>query len=389
MTTSSTEDGRGPEVGPAAVRDRTERGILDVVLAEAGPLTRVDIAARTGLSKPTVNAAVRRLEKAGLLAPSGLQTGRQGRVATFYEIAETAGAVVAVELNPSVIRVAVSDLLGRTVTREEIAPPRCSEDVARALQNAVLAASGQARDAHTSLRAVAVSVAKPVDPRTLTVIELPDTPYPEGLVQPAEILTEQIHAPLLVDNDVNLAALGEQRCGVARQIPNFAYLYVGAGLGMGVVVEGNLVRGSRGLAGEIGYLPSRADTSGERHGLARAVSGFGLGPRRRDAWYADTVAEARAILQAAEDGDEQALSAVAQAGRALGEAATAVCAITDPELVILGGPVGTNALLLAEVQKTLDDLAPEATPVVPSALGESAPLQGALELARRHACDNL
>jgi predicted NBD/HSP70 family sugar kinase len=389
MATNRIDEGAPPEVGPAAVRDRTERGILDVVFAEAGPLTRVDIAARTGLSKPTVNAAVRRLEKDGLLAPSGLQTGRQGRVATFYEIAETAGAVVAVELNPSVIRVAVSDVLGRTVTRKEIAPPRCSADVARALYDAVVAASDQARDAHTCLRAVAVSVAKPVDPHTLTVTELPDTPYPEGLVQPADILAEQVDAPLLVDNDVNLAALGEQRSGVAQQIPNFAYLYVGAGLGMGLVVDGSLVRGSRGLAGEIGYLPSRADASGDRHSLARAVSGFGLGPRRRDAWYADTVAEARALLQAAGDGDVGALDAVARAGRALGEAATAVCAITDPELIILGGPVGTNALLLAEVQKTVDDLAPETTPVVTSALGESAPLQGALELARRHARDNL
>ena len=113
MTSGRIDATTQVDVGPTAIRDRTEQGILDVVFAEAGPLTRVDIAARTGLSKPTVNAAVRRLEQDGLLAPTGTQTGRQGRVATFYELAASAGAVVAVELNPTVIRVAVSDLLGR------------------------------------------------------------------------------------------------------------------------------------------------------------------------------------------------------------------------------------------------------------------------------------
>lgn len=378
-----------PTAGPATTRDRTERGVLDIVFAEAGPLTRVEIAARTGLSKPTVNAAVRRLEHGGLLTPSGLQTGRQGRVATFYEIADTAGAVVAIELNPSVIRVAVSDLLGRNVTHVELAPPRSPADVERVLRDAVRTASKRARATHGVLRGVAVSVAKPVDPRTRTVIELPETPYPEGLVQPTEIIAEHVDAPLWVDNDVNLAALGEQCHGVAQHVQDFVYLYVGAGLGLGVVVDGNLVRGSRGLAGEIGYLPSQAAGGAERHGLARAVSGFGLGPRRRDAWYADTVAAARTLLGAAENGDEDARTAVAAAGRSLGEAATAVCAIVDPALIVLGGPIGTHPLLLAEVQQTVDDLAPAPTSVVASALGESAPLQGALELARRHARANL
>jgi predicted NBD/HSP70 family sugar kinase len=388
MTASRTE-ARRVGLGPTAPRDRTEQGILDVVFAEGGPVTRVDIAARTGLSKPTVNAAVRRLERAGLLAAAGLQTGRQGRIATFFEIAATAGAVVAVELNPSVIRVAVSDLLGREVTRQEFAPPRSPDDVAHRLHQVVVEAGDRTQRGNTPLRAVAISVAKPVDPRTLAVIELPDTPYPEGLIQPAEILASRIAAPLLVDNDVNLAALGERYSGVAADVANFAFLYVGAGLGMSLVVDGELVRGSRGLAGEIGYLPSRADATGERHGLARAVSGLGLGPRRRDAWFADTVAEARTLLRAAEAGDRTALNAVAEAGRALGEAATAICSIIDPELIVLGGPVGTDPLLLSEIERTLSALAPAPTPVVASSLGDSAPLQGALELARRHARENL
>lgn len=384
MTEGQNDPAAQAVTGPTVLRDRTERAVLDIVFAEAGHLTRVDIAVRTGLSKPTVNAAVRRLEHEGLLAAAGTQTGRQGRVATFYEVARTAGAVVGVELNPSVIRVAVSDLRGRKVDQDELAPPRSPEEVARALGRVVAEARDQVRGDGIPLRAVAVSVAKPVDPRTLAVIELPDTPYPEGLIQPAQILA-QIDAPLLVDNDVNMAALGEQHTGIAKGIRNFAFIYVGAGIGAALVVDGRLVRGSRGLAGEIGYLPSRSDVPGRRHGLARVVADFGLGPRRRDAWYADTITEARALLGAAQGGDRHALAAVADAGHALGEAAMAITAVTDPEVIVLGGPIGASPLLLAEVQRTLDELAPVPTKVVASAIGDSAPLRGALELARRHA----
>ena len=159
---------------------------------------------------------------------------------------------------------------------------------------------------------------------------------------PALAPAGRIDAPLLVENDVNLAALGEQHTGVTRDVPNFAYIYLGAGIGGAIVVDLRLVRGSRGLAGEVGYLPSRADASAERHGLARAIASFGLGPRRRDAWYADTITEARTLLSAAENGDRQALAAVAHAGRALGEAAMAVTAVIDPEVLVLGGPIGIH-----------------------------------------------
>ena len=276
---------------------------------------------------------------------------------------------MAVELNPTVIRVAVSDLLGRNVTHDQFAPPHSPEDVARQLEKVVVEVSDRVRGDGIPLRAVAISVAKPVDPRTLAVIELPDTPYPEGLVQPAHILSEQIDAPLLVDNDVNLAALGELHTGVAREVANFAFIYVGAGIGCGIVVDGRVMRGSRGLAGEIGYLPSRAVGPGERHGLARAVAELGLGPRRANAWYSDTIAEGRTLLDAAERGEREALAAVAEAGRALGEAAMAIAAVIDPELIVLGGPIGANQLLLTEVQRTLDKLAPAPISVAMSVSG--------------------
>lgn len=368
----------------ATVRDRTEQGVLDLFFAEAGPLTRVEIAYRCGLSKPTVNAAVRRLESEGVLAPAGTQSGRQGRVATFYEIASSAGSVVAVELNPGVIRVAAGDLVGRQVLEHTVAPPERPSDVADELRRIVL----EARVSTPSLLAVAVAVANPVDQRTRSVVELADTPYPEGLIQPVKILAPMVGDALVVDNDVNLAALAEMRSGAAQGIADFVYLYVGAGLGMGLVVGGEVVRGSRGLAGEIGYFPSRASAVA-RHGLARAVAGYGLARPAGAAGPAGVVAAAQELLGRAYDGDASAQSAVAEAGRALGEAVAAVCAFTDPELVVVGGPIGMHPMLLDAIEQTVAELVPAPTPVVAGELGESAPLQGALELARRHARERL
>lgn len=364
----------------ATVRDRTEQGVLDMFFSELGPLTRVEIAHRAGLSKPTVNAAVRRLETEGLLAPSGTRTGRQGRVATYYEIADGAGSVVAVELSPGVIRVASGDLVGRQLLEQTLAPPERPSGVEEALRSIL----SQARASPSPLRAMAVAVANPVDQRTRSVVELADTPYPEGLVQPVEILAPVLGDALVVDNDVNLAALAEMRSGAAQGIEDFVYLYVGAGLGMGVVVGGQLVRGSRGLAGEIGYFPSRASATAH-HGLARAVSGYGLARPAGAAGPAGVVAAARELLARADDGDSLAQAAAEDAGRALGEAVAAVCAVLDPELVVVGGPIGLHPMLLGAIQLTVAELVPAPTPVVAGELGESAPLQGALELARRHA----
>ncbi|HKG52091.1 MAG TPA: ROK family transcriptional regulator, partial [Actinomycetales bacterium] len=267
------------------LRELSDQSVLDVVFAEQA-VTRAEIARRTGISKPTVNEAVRRLERVGLLRAAGSQTGRPGRVATFYEVAADVGFVLAVDLGPSAIRVTVGDLLGNALVDSSYPPPREPSGVADQLRRAVDTAVEAGRAGHGPLRAVAVSVANPVDPATGTVVALPDTPYPEGLIQPAEALADSLanpaDVPLLVENDVNLAALAEGAHGAGRDVDSFAYLYVGAGLGMGLVLGGSLVRGSRGLAGEIGYLSLgfAGPEKQRRHGLARAVAAHGFGPRR-------------------------------------------------------------------------------------------------------------
>ncbi|MET7289254.1 ROK family transcriptional regulator [Streptomyces sp. NPDC005573] len=372
------------------LRELTDQIVLDTVFEQA-PVTRAEIAQHTGISKTTVSEAVRRLEAAGLLLPAGEQRGRQGRVGTYYQVAPTAGFVVAVDLNPAQIRVCAADLFGRPFLEStHVVPvrPRDPALVAAQLRDLVGAAVAEGSPGHGRPLAVAVSVANPVDPVTSQVVDLPDTPYPEGLFQPQEALDGTVDAPVLVENDVNLAALAERWHGAARTADSFAYVYVGAGMGMGLVIGDQLVRGARGVAGEIGYLGVSTQPPGPRHGrhgFARAVAAGGFHPHREPGSEQVAVDVARQIFDRASKGDAGAKAVVEREGRTIGEAIAAVCAVVDPELVLLGGPIGLHPALLEPVRATVQDLAPLTPPIEVGTLGDTAVLRGALALALRRA----
>ena len=373
----------------ALVRELTDQIVLDTVFEQA-PVTRAEIAQQTGISKTTVSESVRRLEQMKLLLPAGEQRGRQGRVGTYYQVAADAGFVVAVDLHPAEIRLCAADLFGRTFLEVTHRPmqPRVPQRIAAQLRDIVTDAIGEGTVSHGQPLAVGVSVANPVDPDTSAVIPLVDSPYPEGLFQPQEALAGVTDAPVLVENDVNLAAVAERWHGAARDASSFSYIYIGAGLGMGLVIGDQLIRGARGVAGEIGYLSMSAQAPGSqtRHGFARAVAAAGFRAQHlSEDGDLDSVAVAHKIFRLAADGDAQARAVVEQEGRTIGEAITTVCAVVDPELVLLGGPIGSHPALLEPVRSTVRALAPVPPPIEAGALGDAAPLRGALAIALQRA----
>ncbi len=352
----------------SVLRAATDKRLLDAVI-DRGRVTRAELATATGISKPTVSESVRRLVDAGLLDATGPQeTGRRGRIGTFYELGTAAGWILALALDQSGIRAISADLSGHTM-REETKPPGAAGDraaLAKSLRATVRAAT---RSVRAPLRAVAVSVANPVHPRTHEVTALPDSPFPEGLANPAEALAGVVDVPVLVDNDVNLAALAEHRVGAAAGTGSFAYVYVGAGLGLGLYIGDQLIRGAHGLAGEIGYLPG---TGAGTLAAELAASGFG----RSDSPANDVAA----ILRLLDAGD-----AVPVLAAAIARAVASVTAVVDPELILLGGPVGTHAALLEPVRAAVRAIAPGPTRVEHGALGVQAPLHGAIHLAVEYA----
>jgi predicted NBD/HSP70 family sugar kinase len=354
----------------AMLRAMTDRAVLDHVFVHERT-TRAELAATTGISKPTISESVRRLESAGALRATGTdQTGRRGRIATFYELAADAGRVVAAEVNQQGIRTVTTDLTGTVLAADRHAPEGqpMTDAVRAAVATAGAAGSGP-------IRATAVSVANPVDPVTHEVVALPGSPFPEGAIRAGELGRD-----VLLDNDVNFSALAERREGAAREAKSFVYVYVGAGLGVSLHVGDQLVRGAHGLAGEIGYLDSSGST------LAEALADQGFG--RLDAPSLDVDAILTTLDEAA-SGDAVAVERLQLLGATLGRAVAAISTIVDPDVVLLGGPAGSHPALVAEIRRTVIAATPGPVRVEAGAVTDSAALRGALLSALDHGRDAL
>ncbi|MGX6603594.1 ROK family transcriptional regulator [Micromonosporaceae bacterium Da 78-11] len=290
-------------------------------------LTRAELATATGLSKPTVSESVRRLTGHGLLVDTGERTpgGRgRGRVGSYYALAADAGTALAVSIGPEGIVAETVDAHGDTVTRAHrpVARAARADQVADALRAVV---GSPARP-----RLAVVSAADPVDRTTGRLIELPDSPFLLGELDPVEILAPYVTGPVTVDNDVNWAARAELEHAPA----NFAYLFLGEGLGCAIVSDGEVRRGAGGLAGEIAHLV----TTGPGGRAMRLTEVFAeLGLRRPGSTAIDV----------------DRLLADADAFAALGTAVTgvlaALVALADPGLVVMGGSWGSDPAVLAAI----------------------------------------
>jgi predicted NBD/HSP70 family sugar kinase len=196
-------------------------------------------------------------------------------------------------------------------------------------------------------------------------------------------LSEALTHPVVLENDVNVAALGELHHGVGRRHRDFAVVAVGTGIGMGIVIDGRLVRGSRGAAGEIGFLPLGADPLAEenrrRGPLEEMVAGDAMAERFRRA--AGVAATAEEIFERAGRGDPAALDALDEEAKWVAAALVAAHAVLDPELFVLTGGIGSHPGLLPRVRDWLARHGAGAIDVRISELGAQAPVAGAIRLA--------
>jgi glucokinase len=213
-------------------------------------------------------------------------------------------------------------------------------------------------------------------------------------------LRRRFGLPTFVENDTNLAALGEYRHGAGRGVDLLVGLFVGTGLGAGIVAEGRLLRGVSEAAGELGYLlPDRAALAREYPGfgaLEELVAGPGIArraaalqardPGRPSALRAIPAPTARDVTVAAGAGDELAREVVLETLDYLALGLAAVACVLDPRRVVLGGSVGLGlAPWYGDLAARLADRVPRVPELVPSALGPDAALVGALALAERGA----
>ncbi|MFC5006065.1 ROK family protein [Dactylosporangium cerinum] len=361
-----------------------------------GTVSRPELAQQTGLSKPTVAVALTNLERAGLLRQVGTRAGAAGRSAVLYEVRPEAGWVFAVDVGRSYVRVGLADLVGTIVARkdEPSRGTRARDLVAQLtrLAEELAATAGITRDDIT----LAVFGTPGIHNKATGALHLaPNLPGWDrrGSV---ERLAGIAGSTYVVENDVDLAAVGEATYGLGRGVRHFVYVSIGTGTGMGIIIDGKLYHGFRGAAGEIGYLPvGEGDPlleqpAARRRGMFESVASADGVVALAQRLGLHTAATAKDVFDCARAGDETARAAVSRIVDHVSHALAGITAVLDPELVVLGGGVGSQPgdLLTGPVAERLRDLVALRPPRIEvSTLGTDAVLLGALAVGLADARD--
>ncbi|MEU8227762.1 ROK family protein [Kribbella sp. NPDC048915] len=342
-------------------------------LAEADVASTVGmISSGTGLSRPTVHAVLDDLSDAGLVEPTSATIAGPGRPARAFRFVREAGLVAGLDLGPRGARAIVCDLSGRRLGYAELAPN------GRARSGRV-GGAGSGRDGLGLIRRALEVAAGSLDLGRLRAVGvgLPGVVEADGqlrasLAMPdlvglpvAELLAKDLDRPVVVDNDIKLAALAEQRGGAGRGHSDVVYLQIGHRLSVSIVLNGVIRQGRHRLAGELGAQRGMRWTRNAQRGQL--------------VWSSrPTSAE---VLSAAAAGDADAQAELEDFCAQIAGRIATVLLVVDPEVVVVrGGTAEGSAALLrplaAAVEKEL--IFPERPPFVASALGREAVVLGAV-----------
>jgi predicted NBD/HSP70 family sugar kinase len=342
------------------LRHLSDQHVLAALL-DGGPGTRADLAVRAGLSKPTVGQSVTRLIERGVIEEVGAEGGDpgdrgfgpapaaprgRGRSGTTLGLSPTAGCAL-------VLRAGSQGLAGEVVTADGTTV--CHGDVtlgdsvtARRLGSTLRALSGRLADgAPGPVRAVTVSVADPVDRHTGRTVYLPGAPFLIGDLDVPRVLAAIPAAPV-VDNDVNWSAIAERRQGCTAELDHVLHVHLGQGIGAAIVADGRLIRGARGLAGEIAYAVTAPEAARGRDPLAGTLLGrLGeLGLLAPGGRVIDVDRLTSALARGGEKADRLLES--------LGAAIRGACHLVDPEAVVLSGSWGSHPAVVAAISVAME-----------------------------------
>ena len=344
-----------------------------------------ELARKCGISAPRLSAAISLLAKKGLAE----RPGRHGslRINSGY------GHVIGVDIGGSNMRIALADMKGTVLSKWSTSTKRTSSPdmVIEQIRTGVTHLLEQASVPRRSLLAIAAGAPGITDANSGVVVA---TSYLKGWrnVPFRSLLESAFHIPATVENDVRLAAIGENSAGAARGVRNFVFLAIGTGIAAGIFANGKLVHGSDSTAGEVGYMhvpgtPEEAAKRGAPGSLESTIGGEGVRQQwLRICWEAgvppDRDLNATEIFEHAHAGDVHATAVLHHSARVLAYAVYNISLVLNSALFVLGGGVGMSAPLRDATQSCLDQYNEPVPPkLIISSLGPDAQLIGAIRLA--------
>jgi glucokinase len=363
------------------------------ILRDGKPRTRTELSAMTGLARSTVALRIDALMRLGLVGPVGDAVSTGGRPSSQFAIAASGRVVLAVDVGASHVRIAVSDLTGRI--QAETGESILVTDGPEAVLGWVVTAArelleGLGREAG-DLLAIGIGLPGPVEHSTGRPINPPIMPGWDRFDVPGWF-RGSFDCAVLVDNDVNIMALGERELAWP-DVDHLIFVKVATGIGSGVISGGFLQRGAQGTAGDIGhvYVARGADVPcqcGNRGCLEALASGPAIGRALRA--VALDASTSQDVVELVKRGNIDAIQAVRQAGRDIGEVLTTCVSLINPSAIVIGGSLAqAGEHLIAGVREVVYTrsmpLATEHLQISQSKAGPDAGVLGASMLAIHHA----
>ncbi|MGB0100292.1 MAG: ROK family transcriptional regulator [Nocardioides sp.] len=370
-------------------------------LRDVGPLSKAQLADALEVSRTTVAAEVARLVELGLAQEAGPAASRGGRRSTLVDLSSEI-RFAGISIGATGLSVGVTDgRLAVLATRSRSSDIRRGPEVVLAealeLLGEVMADVGV-----DQVMGAGVGVPGPVDFHRGVSVSPPIMPGWDGYPV-RDVVSRELGCPVVLDNDVNVLAVGEQHAGVAKGARDFLFVKIGTGIGCGIVIDGELYRGLNGCAGDIGHI--RVDDFGPTcacgstgcleafsGGAALARDALALAHSGRSPALADLLAAkgehgeltAADVGLAVAQGDAQAVQLIRDSGRHVGEVLAGLVSFFNPGLIVIGGRVtGLGHALLAEIRGvTYRRSLPLATGNLPIVLSELADEGGVIGAAR-------
>ncbi|BCJ70649.1 MULTISPECIES: ROK family transcriptional regulator [Catellatospora] len=370
------------------------------LLRDEGALSRAELADRLDIPRPRLLGELDRLVTGGQIAEAGPAESRGGRRSTLVEL-NPGMRFAGVDLGATSIDVEVTNgRLEPVAHYSETADIRSGPKVILQRVNELLA-KAKVEGAFTHLDGIGIGVPGPVSFRDGVPVSPPIMPGWDRFPV-RELLTREHGCPAVVDNDVNIMAIGERNGGVAHSVDNFLFVKIGTGIGCGVYLNGEVYRGTDGCAGDIGHI--QVDSHGpvctcgnvgcleavfSGAALAReatAAARSGASPALAERLATNGQVTAMDVAIAAVEGDVACVQLIRDGGRRIGTVLAGLVSFVNPSMIVIGGGLAQlGHIMLAEIRSVVYrrslPLATGNLPLVLSELGPRAGVAGAAVLA--------